>query len=62
MVEPKKYIRELAQQYGLELEKRINNRVEEMKEDDRSHYLVYQVLGITNKEGELIDLYQFGGG
>jgi type II restriction enzyme len=58
IVEPGEYIRELAQKYGLELEKRINNRMKEMKEDDRSHYLIYQVLGITNKEGELIDLYQ----
>ncbi|OGY91534.1 MAG: hypothetical protein A3H70_05215 [Candidatus Komeilibacteria bacterium RIFCSPLOWO2_02_FULL_48_11] len=29
-----------------------------MKEDDNSHYLIYQVLGITDKEGELIDIYQ----
>ncbi len=32
--------------------------MEEMKEDDKSHYLIYQVLGITDKEGYLIDLYQ----
>ena len=30
----------------------------EMKEDDRSHFLVYRVLGIGNKEGRLIDQYQ----
>ncbi len=29
-----------------------------MKEDDKSHYLIYRVLGITNEEGELIDIYQ----
>jgi hypothetical protein len=33
-------------------------RTEEMERDDKSHYLIYQVLGITNKEGQLIDLYQ----
>jgi hypothetical protein len=29
-----------------------------MKEDDKSHYLIYRVLGISNKEGNLIDIYQ----
>ena len=29
-----------------------------MKEDDKSHYLIYQVLGISEKEGDLIDVYQ----
>ncbi len=29
-----------------------------MEGDDKTHYLIYQVLGITSKEGELIDLYQ----
>ena len=29
-----------------------------MEGDDKSHYLIYHMLGITVKEGELIDLYQ----
>ena len=29
-----------------------------MKLDDTSHYLLYRVLGVTNEEGNLIDLYQ----
>jgi hypothetical protein len=29
-----------------------------MKADDTSHYLIYRVFGITDKEGELIDVYQ----
>jgi hypothetical protein len=29
-----------------------------MRSDDLSHYLIYQVLGIDEKEGYLIDLYQ----
>ncbi len=29
-----------------------------MKNDDKSHYLIYQVLRVTFEEGELIDLYQ----
>ena len=36
----------------------LSKRVEEMKEDDRSHHLIYRVLGITDEEGNLIDLYQ----
>jgi len=30
----------------------------EMKKDDNSHYLIYRVLGISHKEGMLIDEYQ----
>ena len=51
-------IRELAARYARELNSRMEMRVEEMKEDDKSHFLVYQVLGVTNEEGELIDIYQ----
>jgi ApaLI-like restriction endonuclease len=51
-------ISELALKYSTELGKKIRERVEEMKGDDHSHYLIYQVLGITDKEGELIDIYQ----
>ncbi len=29
-----------------------------MQSDNNSHYLIYRVLGISNKEGKLIDLYQ----
>ena len=32
-----------------------------MEGDDKSHYLIYQVLGITSTEGELIDRYQNNG-
>jgi len=51
-------IRELAAEFAEQLKKKIDQRVEEMKEDDRSHFLVYQVLGITDEEGHLIDVYQ----
>ena len=40
------------------MDEKITLRVAEMKEDDKSHYLIYQVLGITDQEGELIDVYQ----
>ena len=49
---------ELADNYSKNLRKKIDERVAEMKEDDNSHYLIYRVLGITSKEGNLIDIYQ----
>ena len=51
-------IRELAAVYAERLKSQVDMRIEEMERDDKSHYLIYQVLGITNKEGQLIDLYQ----
>lgn len=51
-------IRTLANRYAEELKAKVCERVEEMKEDDTSHYLIYQVLGVTDEEGELIDIYQ----
>ncbi len=51
-------IRVLASKYARELQVQIDARIEEMKDDDKSHYLIYQVLGIIDKEGELIDIYQ----
>jgi len=51
-------IQALAQKYADTLKHQINDRTEEMKGDDKSHYLVYHVLGVTDEEGHLIDLYQ----
>jgi len=51
-------IRRLAATYVVQLEERITQRVEEMENDDKSHFLVYRVLGITDTEGRLIDIYQ----
>lgn len=51
-------IKALAEQYARNLKAKTAERIKEMKEDDNSHYLIYQVLGITDKEGELIDIYQ----
>jgi len=48
----------LAKKYADSLKTQIDIRTEEMKSDDKSHYLIYQVLGITDQEGDLIDLYQ----
>lgn len=51
-------IKELADKYASELKGKVDVRIEEMKSDDTSHYLIYRVLGVTNEEGNLIDLYQ----
>ena len=51
-------IYELAEKYSENLCKQINTRMVEIEEDNNDHYLIYQVLGITNQEGQLIDRYQ----
>ena len=51
-------IKALAADYASQLKAKVNARVAEMKADDTSHYLIYKVLGITDHEGELIDVYQ----
>lgn len=48
----------LAEDYAERLDAKVIDRVEEMKGDDKSHYLIYQVLKVTLEEGELIDIYQ----
>lgn len=51
-------IRALADRYAAELKRRMDGRVAEMEQDDRSHVLIYQVLGVSESEGKLIDVYQ----
>ncbi len=51
-------IRALADRYAAELKQSIVERVADMEQDDRSHVLIYEVLGISKDEGKLIDVYQ----
>lgn len=51
-------IKRLADKYARDLKQRVDERVKEMADDDTSHYLIYRVLGVSTKEGELIDIYQ----
>jgi hypothetical protein len=51
-------IRQLSDQYETRLKSQIDGRVLEMDNDDRSHHILYQVLGITAAEGHDIDVYQ----
>ncbi len=51
-------IRQIAEQYAETLNERIQERLVEMEQDDKAHYLIYRVLGISVKEGKAIDVYQ----
>jgi hypothetical protein len=54
----KQAIKTLADSYRSELSSQIGNRVDEMRSDNNSHYLIYRLLGISESEGQLIDVYQ----
>ncbi len=51
-------LRQMAKEYAQQLRQKIAQRIEEMQYDDRSHFLIYRVLGIADEEGRLIDVYQ----
>ena len=51
-------IRAMADKYATDLRNQVDARIEEMKSDDNSHYLLYWVLGISDEERKLTDLYQ----
>lgn len=51
-------IRALADDYARQIKEKIDERVGDMDADDKSHFLIYQVLGISDEEGHLIDVYQ----
>ena len=51
-------IRGLVKTYADSLKSQIDARIQEMEHDDKSHFLIYRVLGVTDEEGRLIDIYQ----
>ena len=51
-------IHRLALEYSVKLKANIDERVADMQSDDKAHYLIYKVLGISDEDGGLIDLYQ----
>lgn len=53
-----KQIRDIAKRYSQALQNKVQERVAEMESDDKSHHLIYRVLGVTFDEGEMIDVYQ----
>ena len=48
----------LAREYAANLQSRVDARVAEMKSDDNRHYMLYNALGVSNEEGEAIDVFQ----
>ena len=54
----KEEIKLLANKYRDKLAFQVSTRVNEMDFDETSHYLIYQVLGISTIEGRTIDIYQ----
>ena len=51
-------VSQLATRYSKQLQLNMDKRILEMKDDNLSHQLLYRVLGISDEEGALIDLYQ----
>lgn len=51
-------IRDLADKYAQALKEKTDIRMVDMETDDTSHFLIYSVLGVSEEEGRLIDLYQ----
>lgn len=51
-------VNEVIRKYREDLKEKIDRRLLEMKSDDNSHYFIYKVLGISEKEGTLVDEYQ----
>lgn len=48
----------LAKTYATNLDKKVSERMLEMEEDGNDHYLIYKALGVSEKEGKQIDLFQ----
>ena len=48
----------IIKRYRDELQKKIRERQYEMQQDNNDHYLIYNALGFTSKEGYQIDFQQ----
>ena len=44
----KEKIEKLAKKYSNNLDNKVKQRVHKMQDDDKSHYLIYRVLRISN--------------
>ena len=51
-------IRALSDIYETKLRSQVEQHVLDMEEDDYSHHILYQVLGVSPKERHDIDIYQ----
>ncbi len=48
----------IIMRYKEKLQKKIKERKQEMEQDNNDHYLIYNALGFTSKEGYQIDFQQ----
>lgn len=51
-------LKTIADKYKAELLKKIDSRKIEMESDNHDHYIIYNALGVSNSDGDKIDLYQ----
>jgi len=51
-------IQALAKEYSINLQKKVDARMLEMKSDDNRHYMLYNALGVSDEEGRAIDVFQ----
>ncbi|MDX1994574.1 MAG: ApaLI family restriction endonuclease [bacterium] len=58
MTDLEQAIRQLSMTYATALRTKTQERIAEMEKDDKGHYLIYRLLGISADEGDAIDLYQ----
>lgn len=49
---------DLAEKYRSNLSAKVDERVAEMADDDNQHYILYNALGVSDDEGNAIDIYQ----
>ncbi len=49
---------DIVLRYKKELQKKIQEREEEMKNDNNDHYIMYEALGFTREEGYNVDFQQ----
>lgn len=57
-MEDNKRLLQIVKRYKEALQKKIKEREQEMKKDHNDHYLIYNALGFTSKEGYEIDYQQ----
>lgn len=58
MMDIENEIKILTKSYKDKLSAQVEKRVAEMKKDNNDHYFLYNALGVSNEEGESIDLFQ----
>ncbi len=58
MIAIEQKIVDISKEYSRRLSEKIESRLTELQSDDTSHYMIFSLLGIDEKESEAIDKYQ----